>query len=358
MGAAVIDAIGAAIDQPASDVVHYQRPADGLRDLIASTARRTTEREWAWRQVGLLASGEASPAIDPQAAVLCALRRFPRDAFDAVVVAVREVGVAAMHRLLGSGGWAALTVIVCAAVGYAIPPTGGSRCEKATRHPDASTGGGIRSVVRPPATRIQNGVDRSRRPSGRSERGRSAGRSRRDLPVRSSLGIRVRADPSRSGTVLELGSADRGRVGFRRSLPGPTPPTLSIRSPRTSITPGLAGAAHGVGLHTSTTHSTPPPLRASLQTRMTANPSRRPTGRSFADTAALSTVWAGLLFFLNTAADADIPRAILDDDALARRPLPDVLSAVAMHIVPAAADDPAVLGLSGQLPEPGVRSAH
>ena len=57
------------------------------------------------------------------------------------------------------------------------------------------------------------------------------------------------------------------------------------------------------------------------------------------------------MFFLNTAADADIPYAILEDDILASRPLSDVLSAVAMHIVPAAADDPAILGLSGQLPE-------
>ena len=111
------------------------------------------QREWAWRQIGLLAADDASPETDPQAAVLCALRRFPRDALDAVVVAVREVGIAAMHRLLGPGGWAALTVIVCAAAGYPVPPRretvrgrADTPAKLAGRHP----------VGRPPASRTDS----------------------------------------------------------------------------------------------------------------------------------------------------------------------------------------------------------
>jgi hypothetical protein len=117
---AVIDAIGAAIDGPGGDVVCYRRPADGLRDLIVSAANRNTEREWAWRQMGLLAPGDVAVATDPRTAILNALRRSPRDALHTLVTAVREVGVVALHRVLGSTGWAALAEIACRALGYPV----------------------------------------------------------------------------------------------------------------------------------------------------------------------------------------------------------------------------------------------
>jgi hypothetical protein len=56
------------------------------------------------------------------------------------------------------------------------------------------------------------------------------------------------------------------------------------------------------------------------------------------------------LHLYRTAADADIPAALLADDALAARPLAWVLHAVACQLVPAAPDDPAVLAFAGLLP--------
>jgi hypothetical protein len=344
---AVIDAIGAAIDQPTSDVVHYQRPADGLRDLIASTACRTTEHEWAWRQVGLLASGEASPATDPQAAVLSALRRFPQDALNTVVAALHDVGFSAMHRLLGSAGWAALTMTVCAAVGYKIPARPirvGSSGETLTTQ-DGGEPVGSPSPKTDPRTLSTDFASSS-------AAGAIAAHLAEVAISRSALATAFMCAPIRPDPELSWNWAVLIAVESDSSILARANAADVIDSIAAHIDTRLAGAAHGVGLHTATSQpAVPARLPASADDRESVE---APDRTIVADTAGLSTVWAGLLFFLNTAADADIPRAILDDDALARRPLPHVLSALAMHIVPGAADDPAVLGFSGQLPCPGV----
>lgn len=59
------------------------------------------------------------------------------------------------------------------------------------------------------------------------------------------------------------------------------------------------------------------------------------------------TAWAGLLFLINSAAEAAVPEAVLDDPALEARPLPWVLHGIARRLVPAAPDDPAVLAFAG-----------
>jgi hypothetical protein len=59
------------------------------------------------------------------------------------------------------------------------------------------------------------------------------------------------------------------------------------------------------------------------------------------------TLWAGILFFLNTAAEVGIPDAILADPALGRYPLWRILSAIGQSMMPISADDPALLALCG-----------
>ena len=66
---------------------------------------------------------------------------------------------------------------------------------------------------------------------------------------------------------------------------------------------------------------------------------------------AWSTDWAGLLFFLATAAEAGLPEAILSDEVLADQPLSWVLYQLARRLIPAAGPtDPALFALAGLAP--------
>src|SRR5262249_17358574 len=59
------------------------------------------------------------------------------------------------------------------------------------------------------------------------------------------------------------------------------------------------------------------------------------------------TLWAGVLFFLNTAGARGIPDDTLADPVLSRYPLWRILSALMQSMVPISADDPALLALCG-----------
>jgi hypothetical protein len=62
------------------------------------------------------------------------------------------------------------------------------------------------------------------------------------------------------------------------------------------------------------------------------------------------TRWGGLLFLLNTATDADLPGALLEE-AFDRRPMPWLVHQLATRLAPALPDDPAVLALAGLDPD-------
>jgi len=110
--------------------------------------------------------------------------------------------------------------------------------------------------------------------------------------------------------------------------------------------------APGAGLHTGTPRQELPTARSSgTDDHETADAT---DNAAVPDSETFESSWAGLLFFLNTAADADIPAALLDDEDLARLPLPLILSAVATCIAPVPDSDPAVLALSGQLLTPAM----
>jgi len=70
--------------------------------------------------------------------------------------------------------------------------------------------------------------------------------------------------------------------------------------------------------------------------------------------------WAGVLHLYRSAAGADVPAALLADDALAARPLAWVLHAIACQLVPGAPDDSALLAFAGLLPtdEPPSRAGR
>jgi hypothetical protein len=340
---AVIDAIGAAIDHPSAEVVHYRRRVDALRDLLLSTARCSTERQWAWRQVGLLVAADASPATDPQTTVRGALRRFPRDALYALLSAIRDAGLVAVHRLLGAEGWEEAATLVCAVNGWSTPSP--------LRSVAAPVPSG-RAAVRPTDI-ARPSSDDPREPSAPAPAAASASAMSlaETVVARSTLCATLRGAPIRphahtiwNWAILAAAESD---------------PSILTRPNSAEVLDAIAAliieqfAAHTptTGLHGAVS----PPATARNEASRTTPPDTL-GGAEHVDIpkpAGIETDWAGMLFLLNTAADADIPDAILNDDVLAGRPLIQILSAVATHIAPAANDDPAVLSFSGQLAGPG-----
>jgi hypothetical protein len=67
--------------------------------------------------------------------------------------------------------------------------------------------------------------------------------------------------------------------------------------------------------------------------------------------AGAETVWAGLLFLLNTAEVAGIPDVLDEDARLSARPVRWTLHQLAQRLVPISATDPAALALAGLPPE-------
>ena len=341
---AVIDAIGAAIDHPSAEVVHYRRRVDALRDLLLSTARRSTEREWAWRQVGLLIAADASPATDPQTAVRRALRRFPRDALYALLSAIRDAGFVAVHRLMGSEGWAQAAALVCAVNGWSNPSDG--RRPLAAPVPSGHADVRSRDMARPSS-------EDPREPGTPAPAAASASAMSlaETVAARSTLcaalrgaPIRPEAHAIRNWAILAAAESD---------------PSILTRPNTDEVLDAIAALileqflAHtpATGLHGATS----PPAVAREEASCTTPPDTlgEPENVDVPQPEEFETDWAGILFLLNTASDADIPDAILNDDVLAGRPLTQILSAVATHIAPAADDDPAVLSFSGQLAGPG-----
>jgi len=102
-------------------VVHFRSELRALADLIASVGLGRLDHAWAWRQVGLLSSGDPDASHSPAAAIIAAARRFPQHVVAALSRAVREVGLAPLTRALGTQGWTALATLVWESIGGFTP---------------------------------------------------------------------------------------------------------------------------------------------------------------------------------------------------------------------------------------------
>jgi hypothetical protein len=102
-------------------VVHFRSELRALADLIASIGLGRLGHAWAWRQVGLLSSGDPDPSHSPAAAIIAAARRFPQHVVAALSRAIREVGLAPLTRALGTQGWTALARLVWESIGGFTP---------------------------------------------------------------------------------------------------------------------------------------------------------------------------------------------------------------------------------------------
>ncbi len=348
-----------------ADVAGYARRTDGLVDLVAGCALGTTSRAWAWRRLGLLGPGDPDPDVAPAEAALAALARVPRDAVPVLVAVAGRVGVAALHRLLRSAGWARLAWLAAPDVapeGWRPDPR---------RAPGAQPGA---SGHRPPARPGPQGAatDDSLLGSGAGAAALAAELVARSVLATSLRRSQLRVDEATAHAWAVLVAAEADPASLRRpsapalvaalaahltagslragravtAAPAASPPAPGRPAPRTAV----AGADRGTdrvheagrGAPARDSHALPTPAHADLPVHpdvparpdLPAHPDPPPD---------LRTQWAGLLFLLNTAADASVPDRVLDDPALAARSLRWSLHRIGRHLVPVAPADPALL---------------
>jgi hypothetical protein len=340
---ALVDAIAAAITDRSCDLVFYPRIVDALIDLLISAIRHCDGNEWAWRQVGLLSStdrGVCEAGADLTQLVLVALRRHPRDAIAAVAACVRAMGAVPVHRMLGAAGWTELALIALGALGCStrlgpliegfpsIPTPWTVATESSLAQRPDSLAEGLaaalardvfaRSVVAQALVRMTIRVER---------------------PVAKAFAVIAAAEAAPSvllrvdacGIVDALADcfvrpADRGALGF-------------LAAGRSAGMQGTEEPVETTSEVGSTTMALQTTTAKTIESSDDDADGDEPT----------QTLWAGVLFFLNTAAAAGIPEDIFTDPVLSRYPLWCILSALVQSMVPISADDPALLALCGLL---------
>lgn len=333
------------------DVVHYERREQALDDLLAGLATGQLANAWAWRQVGLLDPDDPQPGEDPRAVCLRVLGRLPYGVAGTLCRLVRQVGPAAVHRLLGAAGWTEVAALAAREAGVSFPAliTSDLPAEDA----------------QPPARRRRAPEEADELPPGQHVPTASDARlaRRAQAAVASSLlgaplrGSGLRADGAtlRAWAVLVLAEvapsalrlvdatalvravADLLRPPVGNGLATPRIPSQSRALEPSRSLDDLAADAPA---------RAPAPTTTAGTTAGTTADIADPAGRRLGET----TAWGGLLFLLNTAADAGLPGA-LEEPAFLTRPTGWLVQQLGMRLVPAAAEDPAVLALGGVDPE-------
>ena len=360
------------------EVVHYRRREDAVADLFGSLAVGSSERLWAWRQLGLLSS--ADPA-DPAPAILAVLRRQPTAAMPALLAALDSAGLAALHRLLTSSGWTELATIVLTAAGFpaaamAAAKPAESLAPSSADGPPAGSGSGPGSVA---GMRLAAKIGERSRLAAAFRRARflidpgtvrawavlAAAETEPALFARAEAGAVL----ARLTEAVAVGTGSRARAAIAARPPRPShadrapdrgsawsPPPAAEPTPSPAGEPDArapAGRAPGA--------DAPEPAIVPSghdRTRQQAGSRREPTRPAGVmldqpATGEWPTRWGGLLFLLATADQAGIPREVLADDAFADRLLSWVLFHLGTLLVPAGqagVPDPAMFALAGLLP--------
>jgi hypothetical protein len=350
---ALVDAIADAITKPSSDLVFYARIVDALIDLLISAIRHCDGHEWAWRQMGLLSSsdrGVCESGADQARVVLAALRRQPRDAIPAVAACVRSTGPASLHRMLGAAGWTELALIAVGALGNSTQLGSGIMIV-----PSSQT---CQTVITWPPPAHQSRFDD---PTGSHVAGAAAVLAG-DVFDRSAIAaalvrmaIRVERPLARAWAVIAMADAapsvllraDSGVVIDVLAEHFIRPAATGFLAAGTSV--GVRDSEDGVGRRRSAAEESAHAMSEVGATDTTPHTTTSETTESSRDDAdrdqRTQSLWAGVLFFLNTA--AGIPEDTLADPVLGRYPLWRVLSALVQSMVPICADDPALLAVCG-----------
>jgi hypothetical protein len=348
----IVIAVRQSLRDGARDVVHYQRREEALDDLLSGLATGDLERAWAWRQVGMLEAGDPEPGDAPREVCLRVLDRWRRGVAAARARLVRRAGPAAAHRLLGAAGWTAVAALAARETG-ADP----SRLLTTT----AATPGAAVAGAGSDAGAEPDGPDLAGapRPPDASRPARLAaavvGASALAAALRGS-GLRTDDATLRAWGVLVLAGADPAAL---RRPDGPVLVLAVAELLRPTSTSGLSPArAPGrrrdqSGAGRASDRTAGPESSSDAAACATSGPGAAPEAEAepaAAPVLGARTAWGGLLYLLNTAADAGLPDALGEPPFLGR-PVPWLVHQLGVRLVPAMPDDPAVLALSGLDPE-------
>ncbi len=400
------DAVALALHEAmlSGQALHYSSECDALADLVASAAVGRWDNEWAWRELGLVDGPVSGPAAR---AVLAACGRCPELALPATITAIRRAGTGAVHRMLDSPGWLELARLVyqvhtgrpapawlAAATGEAAGPGTAGGVTTDSRPELVPPGGLVPSDgLAPSGSLISPGrraseVEASeiagriaRVADGELARGFRRARLRPApgvtlawavlavaetepvlllLPVAESVARQLAAAllPGGGPPHWAAGGAavarnamtrpSRDMMGTDSGRPLLAAPSLAPDAMPTGETVAPDRPARPAGSDARTGDARPGPFGTPGQSD-TPGPFGMP-GPSDEPRAGRPSEWAGLLHLYQTAAEADVPAAVLADDALSARPLAWVLHSIAGSLVPAAPDDPALLAFAGLLP--------
>ncbi|HEX8093005.1 hypothetical protein [Jatrophihabitans sp.] len=379
----LVDALLGALRAGSPDVLHYQREADVLSDLLVSLCHRNSDRLWAWRRLGLVLDQGPDPAQRPADAAVAALAALPSDALVALGRTIAAAGFAAVHRLLGRGGWCAVADLVVSAAGVSPTAVHGAGEDAATprrrRDHPAPAGNPAEEAAREPAHQSPSQTpDRTGSPAPIADRqlARTLAAGSAIARAARASGLRPDPDTAHAWAVLAIAEADPA------SLQHPRAGVLLAEVARLLVAdlagPGLLASTVGpVDRPAARGTTAPVPPRSAAepaplvenalskagQTAQPAVPEPADGGEPHAaaatepdDRTGRPTEWGGLLFLLATAQAAGIPGELRADPALATRSLRWLLHQLGLLLVPAPADDPAVLaccGLAGDQPPPG-----
>lgn len=346
---ALVDAITTAIANRSTEVVYYPRMIDALVDLLVSAARHSDDHAWAWGQVGLPTAagrGVRSGGADLTELVLSALRQRPQEAAAAVTACARAAGAAPLHRILGSRGWIELAQIVLGAVGVSsrhsvdlLDPRDGVGLPTSTGIHSVPTSIGCPPTGDRPcsgAASLLAGLVHDL--LGRSLLAGLLGQLpvRVEPPLARAWSVMVAAEAAPS--ILLRADADLVINALAESFVNAAPAAHGFLGDEQFLRPGHTTASQRRRTDPSEVEESSSDL---------ARDATEHQSDATNDIHAAETLWAGLLFLLNTAAQAGFPEVLLDDRRLLRRPLWRTMSEVLQRMVPISPDNPALLAMCG-----------
>ncbi len=337
------------------DVVLYVRPEAAVDDLLAGLATGRFEHDWAWRQVGLLEAGHPEPQADPAAVCLLVLGRLQHGRVAALARLVGGVGVHAVHRLLGSAGWVRAATLVAAESGTNWAPAeepaplatdadDPAAADRRTLHALSQaivTTGGLAVALRGSALRVDPRTLQAWAVLSIGAAGPSLLRSGPQRLTHLVAAVGDRLQPT-AGPGLATAPA------ARRTPSTPTGPHRTGRGPASDErrpsaeeprTPDRQGTHHH-----RRTDADPSDSRARRPAFEPEPQSTEPPAESRPEGATSS--WGGLLYLLNSAADAGLPD-LFDQPPFLARPAAWVMHRLGLALVPVEPDDPALLAFAG-----------
>ncbi|TRO58535.1 hypothetical protein [Streptomyces sp. IB201691-2A2] len=350
---AVAAAVERALRGPRDALVHYPDDVAPAADAIAGIATGRTERLWAWRQTGLLRPGDPLPGPAPGAAILALLGRHPHVAA-AVLRAATAIGLPPLDRALGRSGWAALAAL------SAVPEWTDPAVEEVVPKEPGPHGPPQEAAVGTTAAPATRALARSLLGGSRLPGLVRSSRLRPADPVVRAWAVLVAAEtdpvavtrPPRAGLPALLAEGLRAACGvpaLRADEPGPTAPSHRPEPRGEAAGPAETRwrAKARPGLDAAASEAAEPPVPAATDDAAARPQVVEPAWAEDTERGAFSG-WAGLLFLIATAADSGLPDRVLEEPALAARPLPWVLYAAGRVLLPAADPaDPALFALTG-----------